>query len=301
MPARFAELGEHDAYDLLGVATDASPAQIRSAFRRQVKQVHPDVSTGQGRDGTERLRLLEAARDILLGRRAAYDDFRRGPRPGEEPLDAEIIEDPWETATQGPPPDDPWAAADPGPHPPPYPQQVFYPPPEQPLYQPMPPPSFYFGPPRRRGMSPAGKIVLGCVISFWVMVYTGCAIVMVSGRSTPQPDPSPALVVSAPYAGEWEGNAKWKRPSKKDVRIRLTLRQGNSSGQVRYDDDCQGGAILTTRNNGTLTISTVFPEGQPKRCEVGDFELSVRKDGNLNLTYRGTNGTARASAVLHRR
>ena len=63
-----------DVYDVLGVARDAGPAQIKSAYRRLAKVYHPDVRGGDGR--AER-RFKEIARAYeTLSRpeiRAAYD------------------------------------------------------------------------------------------------------------------------------------------------------------------------------------------------------------------------------------
>jgi DnaJ-class molecular chaperone len=63
-----------DVYDVLGIARDAGPAQIKSAYRRLAKVYHPDVRGGDGR--AER-RFKEIARAYeTLSRpeiRAAYD------------------------------------------------------------------------------------------------------------------------------------------------------------------------------------------------------------------------------------
>lgn len=58
-------------YQILGVPADATPRQIRAAFRRRAREVHPDVS---GRDSEAFLQLFEAY--SVLGhpeRRRQYD------------------------------------------------------------------------------------------------------------------------------------------------------------------------------------------------------------------------------------
>ncbi|MBE3558335.1 MAG: J domain-containing protein [Ktedonobacteraceae bacterium] len=52
-----------DYYTLLGVARDASPAEIKSAFKRLALQYHPDVYKGE--DAHERMRLLLQAYQTL--------------------------------------------------------------------------------------------------------------------------------------------------------------------------------------------------------------------------------------------
>lgn len=58
-------------YQILGVPADATPRQIRAAFRRRAREVHPDVS---GRGSEAFLQLFEAY--SVLGhpeRRRQYD------------------------------------------------------------------------------------------------------------------------------------------------------------------------------------------------------------------------------------
>lgn len=63
---------EVDYYELLGVARDASPAQIRAAYRARAKVMHPDTG---GTPATFR-RLREAYETLLdPRRRAGYDGF----------------------------------------------------------------------------------------------------------------------------------------------------------------------------------------------------------------------------------
>ncbi len=158
----FAELDGHDAYDLLGVDPDTPRDEVRRAYRALAKSSHPDLfSDPVAKAGAEeRIRLLNAAREILVNRRAAYDAFRCAPH--DEPAEAEVIDDPWDVAEPGTPGR--------GPAPGPAPSQAWAQPP--PDHRRMPPPPQYGyapGPPpvRRTGLhSPGPRIVLGCGILF---------------------------------------------------------------------------------------------------------------------------------------
>lgn len=61
-----------DLYALLGVARDATKAQIRAAYRKAAKMAHPDQPGGSA----EKFGALKLAHDILTddGRRKNYDD-----------------------------------------------------------------------------------------------------------------------------------------------------------------------------------------------------------------------------------
>lgn len=69
-----------DHYETLGVARDASPDEIRAAYRRAAKDAHPDREGGS----TERMQAVNAAYDVLADaeRRQAYDagDFEGSPQ-----------------------------------------------------------------------------------------------------------------------------------------------------------------------------------------------------------------------------
>ena len=68
-----------DFYSVLGVERAATDEEIRRAFRRLVRELHPDGTAGEGHADPERLReVLEAY--AVLGRpdrRAAYDQALR--------------------------------------------------------------------------------------------------------------------------------------------------------------------------------------------------------------------------------
>lgn len=64
-------------YDTLGVAEDASTAEIRESYRRLARRHHPDRGE---RDATAMTEINEAYRVLgEPGRRAVYDAGRRGP------------------------------------------------------------------------------------------------------------------------------------------------------------------------------------------------------------------------------
>lgn len=65
-----------DPYKTLGVAPDATPEQIRKAFRKLISKLHPDRDGGD----TERAKAVNDAYSLLMDpeRRAAYDEDPTG-------------------------------------------------------------------------------------------------------------------------------------------------------------------------------------------------------------------------------
>jgi molecular chaperone DnaJ len=81
-----------DYYSLLGVGRDATHAEIKQAFRRLARELHPDVSDDP--DADRRFRAIAEAYEVLSDpeRRATYDRFgHAGLRGGGfAPMDADF-------------------------------------------------------------------------------------------------------------------------------------------------------------------------------------------------------------------
>lgn len=73
-----------DYYKVMGVARDATEAEIKQAYRRLARKYHPDVS--KERDAEARFKEVGEAYEVLRSaeKRAAYDRLGSGPRPGED-------------------------------------------------------------------------------------------------------------------------------------------------------------------------------------------------------------------------
>src|SRR5215217_1150897 len=65
-----------DPYEVLGVARDADETQIKKAFRRLARELHPDVNRHDP-DAEEKFKEAAEAYEILSDgeRRAAYDRY----------------------------------------------------------------------------------------------------------------------------------------------------------------------------------------------------------------------------------
>src|ERR1700735_1894635 len=73
-----------DYYKVMGVARDATEAQIKQAYRKLARKYHPDVS--KEKDAEARFKDVGEAYEVLKTpeKRAAYDQLGQGPRPGED-------------------------------------------------------------------------------------------------------------------------------------------------------------------------------------------------------------------------
>jgi len=69
---------------VIGVARDATEAQIKQAYRKLARKYHPDVSKEP--DAEARFKEVGEAYEVLRSaeKRAAYDRLGSGPRPGED-------------------------------------------------------------------------------------------------------------------------------------------------------------------------------------------------------------------------
>ena len=67
---------KRDPYQVLGVARDADPADVKKAFRRLARELHPDVN-GHDPEAEEKFKEAEQAYEILSDpdRRATYDRY----------------------------------------------------------------------------------------------------------------------------------------------------------------------------------------------------------------------------------
>jgi molecular chaperone DnaJ len=74
---------QRDLYTVLGVARDASDAEIKRAFRKLAQQTHPDVNAEAGADG--RFKEINEAYQVLSDpqRRQQYDMFGNASLGGE--------------------------------------------------------------------------------------------------------------------------------------------------------------------------------------------------------------------------
>src|SRR5256885_3628916 len=67
---------QRDLYDVLGVPRDADPAQIKKAFRKLARELHPDVNRHDP-EAEEKFKEAAEAYEVLSDeeRRAVYDRY----------------------------------------------------------------------------------------------------------------------------------------------------------------------------------------------------------------------------------
>lgn len=85
-----------DYYEVLGVSRDASPEEIKKAYRRLARKYHPDVSSEP--DAEERFKEINAAYEVLSDpeRRAMYDRYGTEGPPGFGGFDFGGMRDPFD-------------------------------------------------------------------------------------------------------------------------------------------------------------------------------------------------------------
>ncbi len=73
-----------DYYKVMGVARDATEAQIKQAYRKLARKYHPDVS--KEKDAEARFKEVGEAYEVLKSpeKRAAYDQLGKNYRPGQD-------------------------------------------------------------------------------------------------------------------------------------------------------------------------------------------------------------------------
>jgi curved DNA-binding protein CbpA len=295
VPTNFSELEGHDAYELLGVGTDASQQDIRLAYRALARSHHPDLFSGQAEkdEAEERIRLLNAARDVLKNHRSAYDAFRCADDV-EEPANYEIIDDPWDTAEAGAPPPKPAPTVDSGA---PRPAPTWSPTDNRPT----PSPRYEYSPRARPHGSPMRlrdhqwRRPIGCVMVIGAIIVVSALIDLFSTSG-----PKPSASVPNSLAGTWKGTVSEKsgRGNKSTWSVQITLHAGKHNGDVDYfDGKCTGTAVPVSYKAGKLTVSTEFSKAL-KSCDVGDFELALKHHPRLAITYRDHNGKVASSGIL---
>lgn len=70
-------MAKKDYYETLGVARNASEAEIKKAYRRLAMKHHPDRNPSDKKNAEAQFKDVQAAYDILSDaqKRAAYDQF----------------------------------------------------------------------------------------------------------------------------------------------------------------------------------------------------------------------------------
>ena len=66
-----------DYYEVLGVSKDASPDEIKSAYRKLARQYHPDVSKEPKEVAEEKFKEISEAYEVLsdANKRSMYDQY----------------------------------------------------------------------------------------------------------------------------------------------------------------------------------------------------------------------------------
>ncbi len=74
---------KRDYYEVLGVDKNASPEEIKKAYRKLARQYHPDVNTGD-KDTAEKFKEVKEAYDVLSDsqKRSQYDQFGHAATEG---------------------------------------------------------------------------------------------------------------------------------------------------------------------------------------------------------------------------
>src|ERR1043166_8589793 len=75
-------MAKRDYYEVLGVSKEASESDIKKAYRRLARKLHPDVNPGD-KSAQKRFQEVQEAYDVLRDaeKRRAYDRFGHAGRP----------------------------------------------------------------------------------------------------------------------------------------------------------------------------------------------------------------------------
>ena len=76
-------MAKRDYYEVLGVSRDASPEEIKKAFRKLARKYHPDVNQDD-KDAEKKFKEIKEAFDVLSdpARRQQYDQFGHAAEEG---------------------------------------------------------------------------------------------------------------------------------------------------------------------------------------------------------------------------
>ncbi len=68
---------KRDYYEILGVSRNATPDEIKAAYRRLAKKYHPDMNPDNKEEATEKFKELSEAYEVLMDpeKRALYDKY----------------------------------------------------------------------------------------------------------------------------------------------------------------------------------------------------------------------------------
>ncbi|WP_192810252.1 J domain-containing protein [Actinomadura rudentiformis] len=287
-------LDGRDAYEVLGVAPDASTAEIKRAYRRLARTHHPDSRTNDGSATVEIFHLCATAYGILSKSRAEYDAYRTRcaqaePDESDEPSwdEPEVISDPWETAQTGaaPPP--------PMPQPPPPMSRPAPPPPRVPPHPPFP---HYQPIPPRRKRRAASIIGVGCAIG-WVLVPAFMLVSFLIGALS-EKEPEIGAAVPEKFAGTWKGT--YGKPKGQKIKVTLALRAGRVRGEVLYPGRSCGGSVTpTSYADGALWLREHAAD-QDQGCDDADIRLTLKKN-KLHIAYHHDGAKSpRTTGVLTR-
>lgn len=95
-------MSELDPYRVLGVGRDATPEEVRAAFRKAVREHHPDTAARKGRDSDVQ-RIVDAYHLLIDPDSRAHFESR-GARPGTGARGRKVDVSRGDSTTSTPPP-----------------------------------------------------------------------------------------------------------------------------------------------------------------------------------------------------